>query len=221
LRSAASPSNGSSRSRPGITRIEELRGKKIGSSLDGASVDRNTKKALRKIGLDPEKDVTIVYTGFQNSFDRLKALAKGEVDATVAGSDALPELGKDMDKVHSLLDLVAIGIAVSGADISAAKDFIGKKREGLQNFIRGLEESFRLARSRPDLVRRTYENHLRISNSLTIDWMVKDYMSAKLPARPAPNPKVIEAYIEELLLKNSDVPKDVNLYVDLSLFSVP
>jgi len=204
-------------SRRGIARIEELRGKKIGSSLDGASVDRNTKKALRKVGLDPEKDVTIVYTGFQNSFDRLKVLAKGEIDATVAGSDSLPELGKDIDKVHSLLDLLEIGIAVSGADISAERSFIGKNREALRRFISGLEESFRLARSWPDLVRRTYEKHLKLSNA-TLDWMVKDYMSAKLPARPTPNPKVIEAYIEELLLQKSDAQRDVNLYLDASLF---
>jgi NitT/TauT family transport system substrate-binding protein len=202
-------------SRRGIARIEELRGKKIGSSLDGASVDRSTKKALRKVGLDPEKDVTIVYTGFQNSFDRLKVLAKGEVDATVAGSDALPELGKDIDKVHPLLDLLEIGIAVSGADISAERNFIGKNREALRRFISGLEESVRLARSRPDLVRRTYEKHLKLSNA-TLDWMVKDYMSAKLPARPTPNPKVIEAYIEEL--QKSDAQRDVNLYLDASLF---
>jgi NitT/TauT family transport system substrate-binding protein len=205
-------------SRPGLTRIEDLRGKKIGSSRDGASVDRNTKRALRKVGLDPVKDVTIVYTGFQNSFDRLKLLAKGEVDATVAGSDALPELGKDRDKVHPLLDLVEVGIAVSGADISAEKNFIGKSRRALQEFMSGLEESFRLARSRPDLVRRTYEKYLTLSNPLTLDWMVKDYISAKVPNRPAPNPRVIEAYIEELLLKQAGAPKDVNRYIDASLF---
>ena len=205
-------------SRPGITRVEDLRGKKIGSSVDGASVDRNTKKALRKLGLDPEKDVTMVYTGFQNSSDRLKVLANGEVDATVAGSDALPDLGKDMDKVHALLDLVTLGIAVSGADISAEKNILAKKRAALQNFVRGLEESFRLARSQPHLARRTYEKHLKISNNLTLDWMVKDYMSAQVPVRPAPNPRVIEAYIEELGLKKSDVPKDVNRYLDASLF---
>jgi ABC-type nitrate/sulfonate/bicarbonate transport system substrate-binding protein len=204
-------------SRPDITRIEQLRGKKIGSSLDGASVDRNTKKALRKVGFDPDKDIAFVYTGLQNSADRLKLLAKGEIDATVAGSDALPELGKDIDKVHPLLDLVEIGIAVSGADISAERNFIDRKKAALRKFISGLEESFRLARSRSDLVRRTYEKHLKLSN-VTLDWMVKDYMSATLPARPVPNPKVIEAYIEELLVKKLDVPKNVNLYLDASLF---
>jgi NitT/TauT family transport system substrate-binding protein len=204
-------------SRRGISRIEELRGKKIGSSADGASVDRNTKKALRRVGLDPEKDVTIVYTGLQNSFDRLKVLAKGGVDATVAGADALPELGKDIDKVHPLVDLLEIGIAVSGADISAERNFIGKNREALRRFISGLEESFRLARSRPDLVRRTYEKYSTASN-VTLDWMVKDYMSARVPARPVPNPKVIEAYIEELLPQKPNASKDMNSYLDASLF---
>jgi NitT/TauT family transport system substrate-binding protein len=205
-------------SRPGIASVQELRGKKIGSSIDGASADRNTKKALKKLGLDPDKDVTIVYTGFQNSFDRLKVLAKGEVDATVAGSDAIPELGKDADKVRRLLELVDIDIAVSGADISAERNFIAKRREALGRFMRALDESFRLARSRPDLVRRTYEKYLNVSNRETLDWMVKDYLSARVPERPVPNAKVIAGYLEEILPKQPAAPKDPKLYFDASLF---
>jgi len=205
-------------SRPGISTVEDLREKKIGSSVDGASVDRNTKKALRKLGLDPGKDVEIVYTGFQNSFDRLKVLARGEVDATVAGADALPELGADAAKVHKLLDLIDIGIAISGADISAARELLEKKRDALRNFARALQESFRLARSRPDLVRRTYEKHLQLSNPVTLDKMVEEYMEAKVTGRPAPDPRVIEAYIEELLPKYPNAPKDAKLYMDATLF---
>ncbi|HEY3305862.1 MAG TPA: ABC transporter substrate-binding protein [Candidatus Binatia bacterium] len=205
-------------SRPGISKIEELRGKKIGSSVDGASVDRNTKKALRKLGLDPAKDVTIVYTGFQNSFDRLKVLARGEVDATVAGADALPELGAEVVKVHKLLELIDIGIAISGADISVSRDLLDKKRDALRNFARALQESFRLARSRPELVRRTYEKHLQLSNPLTLDKMVEEYVDAKVTGRPAPDPRVIEAYIEELLPQYPNAPKDASLYMDATLF---
>jgi NitT/TauT family transport system substrate-binding protein len=205
-------------SRPGISRVEDLRGKKIGSSVDGASVDRNTKKALRKLGLDPDKDVAIVYTGFQNSFDRLKVLARGEVDATVAGADALPELGPDAAKVRKLIDLLDIGIAISGADISVSRELLDKKRDALKNFARALQESFRLARSRPELVRRTYEKHLKLSNPLTLDKMVEEYMAAKVTGRPAPDPRVIEAYIEELLPKHPNAPKDASLYMDATLF---
>jgi NitT/TauT family transport system substrate-binding protein len=205
-------------SRPGISKIEELRGKRIGSSVDGASVDRNTKKALRRLGLDPDKDVTIVYTGFQTSFDRLKVLAKGEVDATVSGADALPELGADAAKVHKLLDLLDIGIAISGADISVRRDVLEKRRAALKNFARALDESFRLARIRPDLVRRTYEKHLELSNPVTLDKMVEEYMASKVAGRPAPDPRVIEGYIEELRQKVPNAPKDVSLYFDASLF---
>lgn len=205
-------------SRPGISKVEDLRGKKIGSSVDGASVDRNTKKALRKLGLDPEKDVTIIYTGYQNSLDRLKVLARGEVDATVGGADALPELGADSAKVYKLLDLIDIGIAISGADISVRKDLLDKKRAALRNFARALQESFRLAKSRPDLVRRTYEKHLEPSNPITLDKMVDEYMEAKVAGRPAPDPRVIEAYIEELLPKAPSAPRDANRYLDASLF---
>ena len=205
-------------SRPEIQRVEDLRGKKIGSSISGASVDRNTKKALRKIGLDPERDVQIIYTGHQNSFDRLKVLARGEVDATVAGTDALPELGQAKDKVHKLLDLIDIGIYVSGADVSAKRDLLHGRRYTVQKFLRALEESYRLAKARPDLVRRTYQRHLRIETATTLDVMVQEYLETKVPDRPFPDRRAIQSHIEELLTKHPNIPKDVRVYTDESFF---
>ncbi|HEV8719572.1 MAG TPA: hypothetical protein VGW77_02895 [Candidatus Binatia bacterium] len=41
-------------------------------------------------------------------------------------------MGKDIDKVQPLLlDLLEIGLAVSGADISAEKNFIDRKRQAV------------------------------------------------------------------------------------------
>jgi hypothetical protein len=54
-------------------------------------------------------------------------------------------LGKDIDKVQPLLDLLGIGLAVSGAGISAEKISSTEKRQALQRFISALEESIGLA----------------------------------------------------------------------------
>ena len=205
-------------SHPSIRRIEELRGKRIGSSSAGASADRNTKMALKKLGLDPERDVLIVYTGHQNSFDRLRVLAQGEVDATVGGAEALLELGQAADKVHRLLDLSDIGIYVSGADVSVKRDSLERQRDIMQRFIRALEEGYRLAKSRPDLVRRTYQKYLKPESSAALDWMVKEYGEAKTSGRPLPDRRAIESHIAELALKQPNVPKDPIVYIDESLF---
>jgi len=205
-------------SHPSIRRIEELRGKRIGSSSAGASADRNTKMALKKLGLDPERDVLIVYTGHQNSFDRLRVLAQGEVDATVGGAEALLELGQAADKVHRLLDLSDIGIYVSGADVSVKRDSLERQRDIMQRFIRALEEGYRLAKSRPDLVRRTYQKYLKPESSAALDWMVKEYGEAKTSGRPLPDRRAIESHIAEIVLKQPNVLKDPTVYIDESLF---
>jgi len=205
-------------SHPSIRRAEELRGKRIGSSTAGASADRNTKVALKKLGLDPERDVQIVYTGHQNSFDRLKVLAQGNVDATVGGAEALLELGQAADKVHRLLDLSDLGIYVSGADISVKRDSLERRRDAMQRFIRALEEGYRLAKSRPDLVRRTYQKYLKPESSAALDWMVKEYGDAKTSGRPLPDRRAIESHIAEMKLKQPNVPTDMALYIDESLF---
>ena len=205
-------------SHPSIRRAEELRGKRIGSSTAGASADRNTKMALKKLGLAPERDVQIVYTGHQNSFDRLKVLAQGNVDATVGGAEALLELGQAADKVHRLLDLSDLGIYVSGADISVKRDSLERRRDAMQRFIRALEEGYRLAKSRPDLVRRTYQKYLKPESSAALDWMVKEYGDAKTSGRPLPDRRAIESHIAEMKLKQPNVPTDMALYIDESLF---
>ena len=205
-------------SHPSIRRAEELRGKRIGSSTEGASADRNTKMALKKLGLDPERDVQIVYTGHQNSFDRLKVLAQGNVDATVGGAEALLELGQAKDKVHRLLDLSDLGIYVSGADISVKRDSLERQRDAMQRFIRALEEGYRLAKGRPDLVRRTYQKYLKPESSVALDWMVKEYGDAKTSGRPLPDRRAIESHIAEMRLKQPNVPTDPAVYIDASLF---
>ncbi|MCS6774004.1 MAG: ABC transporter substrate-binding protein [Anaerolineae bacterium] len=61
----------------GITKIEDFKGKNVGSWLLGNEAELFA--ALRKAGLDPEKDVTIVKQNFDMS-----QLLKGEVDVAQA-----------------------------------------------------------------------------------------------------------------------------------------
>src|SRR5882724_1809984 len=63
-------------SQPSITRPSELKGKRVGTGEANSSQDRITRQALQRLGLDPDKDVTLVPMG-QRSITRLNALVKG------------------------------------------------------------------------------------------------------------------------------------------------
>ena len=67
-------------SRPEIPNAAALRGKKVGVSSFGATGDLAARVGLRSLGLDPEKDVTIITLGSDTL--RHAALMAGTVQAT-------------------------------------------------------------------------------------------------------------------------------------------
>ncbi|MGH7835952.1 MAG: ABC transporter substrate-binding protein, partial [Candidatus Binatia bacterium] len=121
-----------------IKKAEDLRGKRFGVSTPGASQDRIPRRALKRLGLEPEKDIQIVYTGFNNSTERLKVLARGEVDGVIGGMEhypGFPELEPvERNRVRMLVELANLGIYISGSDIATARACLETREESLRRF---------------------------------------------------------------------------------------
>jgi len=202
-----------------ITRIEELKGKRIGVSTPGASQDRLAARALKKLGLDPAKDVRMVATGLSGSVDRLKTLARGEVDAVTASADDQIQLSRaESEKVRKLVDLSDVSILVSGADISAARSYLKLQRGTVRRFLQAIEEALELARQRPDVVSAAYEKYATSAGAEALDAKVKAYYAAKPPDRPYPDKTAVLSELEELKEKKPDVNLDAAAYVDESFY---
>jgi len=105
--------------------IQDLKGKKIGASNKGGSSDIATRAALKANGLDPDKDVSIVYVG--SHANRTAALLNGSIDA---GVDDPPEdqdlIKAGLNAVYDLNKLPAAntGIIVQRSYLSANKDVV-------------------------------------------------------------------------------------------------
>ena len=67
--------------KPNIKKVEDLKGTKLAISRFGSSSDAGLRVALQKLGLNPDKDVTILQVGGQT--ERFAALKGGTVDGTV------------------------------------------------------------------------------------------------------------------------------------------
>src|SRR4249919_2543893 len=114
---------------PSIKRPEDLKGKIGGTHIAGTTAEFALKVGLKKIGIDPLKDVNLRVIG--GSLERMVALQKGIVQFTVvteAGKAQAEKLGYPM-----VVDMVAMQIPFP------------------QN---GLYTSTKLIRDNPDLVRR-------------------------------------------------------------------
>ncbi|HEY1370891.1 MAG TPA: ABC transporter substrate-binding protein [Candidatus Binatia bacterium] len=121
---------------PSVRKPEDLKGQSVGVSQIGASSDFVARYALRRLGLNPEKDVTIVSAG--GAGERFAAVSGGHLRATVlqppftllarkAGFPILIDLSKqDFEYI------------ISGP--LTTRSFIRSDRETVMNFMRGLAD---------------------------------------------------------------------------------
>src|SRR6266536_2825331 len=121
---------------PSIKRPEDLKGKRIGVSQLGSSTDFIARVAVRRLGLNPEKDVQIVGIGGQG--DRWTALTAGQVQASVFQSPFTLKARKA--GYPTFIDFSKEDFEYTVAGPVTMRSFIRAERETVMNFMRGLAD---------------------------------------------------------------------------------
>jgi len=121
---------------PSIKRPEDLKGKRVGVSQLGSSTDFIARVAVRRVGLNAEKDVQIVGVGGQG--DRWTALQAGQIQATVLQSPFTLKARKAGYPVF--LDFSKEDFEYTIAGPVTLRSFIRTDRETVMNFMRGLAD---------------------------------------------------------------------------------
>ncbi len=121
---------------PGITKIEDLKGKKIGVTRFGAITDFFARYALKTKGLIADKDVGIVQTN-----DLPNTLASLKIGAIQAGVIVAPvTLQAHKLGFVELVDMTKIGGPFPFNGVVAMRDFLKSDRETVRRFLRGYIE---------------------------------------------------------------------------------
>lgn len=171
---------------PEITRIEDLKGKRIGTGEAGSSQDRITRETLRRLGFNPDRDVTLVPYG-SRSVLRLNALLKGEIDATTSNEDNLFELEKrgEIDKVRVLADNDSLKLYIgAGVDFAVRRSLLASSRVLVKHFVQALSEAIELGRRDRAAVDRIYSRYLNVRDPALLDFMYRTYVQGAIPQRP-------------------------------------
>ena len=117
-----------------IKTVADLKGKKVGVSSVGSSSDIATRAALKKMGLDPDKDVTILAVG--STAARTAALLAGSIDAGVAqppDSLTLEEKG-----FHVLYDLASQKLPSANTSVVVTRKFLTENKAVVQRYVDSL-----------------------------------------------------------------------------------
>jgi len=128
--------------RPGISSVEELKGKLVGISSFGASTDTYARALLRRYKLVPNQDVKIIALG--GGTNRVAAMETGAVDAALieAPYNVMLER-KGFRKILFVGDLIPSPLAGFGTRL----DKIHKQPDEIQRLVRATLRGIQLAKN--------------------------------------------------------------------------
>ncbi len=190
-------------SKPSINRPSELKGKRVGTGEANSSQDRITRQALQRLGLDPDKDVTLVPMG-QRSITRLNALVKGEIDATTSNEDNIFDLERrgEIGKVRVLADNESLKLFIGGGvDFAVTRNLLVNSRPLVKGFVQALSEAVALARRERAQADRIYMRYLNVKDPALLEFMYRTYVHGAIPERPFPRLENVALGIEEFAAK--------------------
>jgi NitT/TauT family transport system substrate-binding protein len=121
---------------PSITRMEDLRGKIFGVTRFGTQSDLASRIALRKAGIDPERDVTIVQTG--GPAETVSAMMAGKVHAAAISPPATMQARRA--KLRDLMDLSNLDVEYHVNGIVTTRKYLKSNAETARRFLRAYIE---------------------------------------------------------------------------------
>jgi NitT/TauT family transport system substrate-binding protein len=128
-----------------LQRLQDLKGKTVGVTQYGSQGDTFFRDALKKNGLRPDTDVSILQMG--GTPQVASALIAGKVDAAVSGESSLLLIHQGKAKMlpgGSAKDLKVAGV---GATLNVTRRFLARDREGITRFLRAYVEGIHYFRT--------------------------------------------------------------------------
>jgi NitT/TauT family transport system substrate-binding protein len=123
-------------SQPNINRVEELKGKVFGVTRFGTQSDLASRLALRRFGIDPERDVTIVQTG--GPAETVSAMAAGKIHAAAVSPPAT--LQAKRLKLKEILDLSKLDLDYHVNGLVTTRRYIKSNEDTVRRFVRAYVE---------------------------------------------------------------------------------
>jgi NitT/TauT family transport system substrate-binding protein len=118
-------------SQPNIARMEDLKGKVFGTTRFGTQSDLASRIALRRFGIDPERDVTMVQTG--GPAETVGAMVAGKVHAAAITPPATLQAKKM--KLRDLYDLSKLDIEYHVNGVVTTRRFIKSSEDIVRRFL--------------------------------------------------------------------------------------
>jgi NitT/TauT family transport system substrate-binding protein len=184
--------------RPEIKTAADLRGKKVGISNAGGSADIATRVALRALGLDPDKDVTIVALGSHSQ--RTAALQAGSIQAAV--DDPPNTVDDEALGMHPIYDLAAKKIPSAQTTIAAQRQWVAANKATVQHYVDTIVQSMSALRKDKDATIAVLKKYYKSNDDRAMGIAYDFYVNEVLAPLPYPQVEQFASALSELSKTN-------------------
>jgi NitT/TauT family transport system substrate-binding protein len=195
-----------------ITKPEQLKGKTAGVNRLGSTSDLGLRLALRRLGIDPEKDVKIIPVG--GNPERFAALSKGLTQFTIMPEPFLTQA--ERLGFRNLYNVADLKIPFWWNGILSREGIIKAKRPLLQKLTRAMVEAIHIIKTEKEYAKGLFKKNLGVADPEGLERAYRDY-SAAFPEVPYPTPDGVKTMLDDLAIKNPKAAAaDPKAFVDLS-----
>jgi NitT/TauT family transport system substrate-binding protein len=200
-------------SAPNINAVEQLKGKVGGVNRLGSTSDLGLRLALRKLGVDPDKDAKIIPTG--GTAERFAAVSKGLTQFTIIPEPFLTQAEKlGFRNLYNISDLK---IPFWWNGILSREAIVKAKRPLMLKLVRAMVEAIHVIKTEKNYAKALFKKNLGVSDPEGLERAYRDYSNA-FPEVPYPNPEGVKTMLDDLAPRNPKAAAaDPNTYVDMSL----
>ena len=196
-----------------ITAVEQLKGKTAGVNRLGSTSDLGLRLALRKLGVDPDKDVKIIPTG--GTAERFAALSKGITQFTIIPEPFLTQAEKL--GFRNLYNVTDLKIPFWWNGIMSRDAIVKAKRPLMLKLTRAMIEAIHIIKTEKEYAKALFKKNLGVADPEGLERAYKDYSNV-FPEVPYPTPDGVKTMLDDMAPK---APKaataDPKTYVDMSL----
>lgn len=183
---------------PEIKSVEQLKGTKIAISRFGSATDLSVKMALAKVGLNAEKDVTLLQIGAQTA--RAAALQSKSVQATII----TPPFTLTARKLgyNTLIDMAQLNIPYQLTALVASRAYIKTHHDIISAVIRASSEAIHFYKTQKEPSLKILSKYLQTTDREALEETYREVSLKAVPDKPYPSLAGVQTIIDELAGKN-------------------
>jgi NitT/TauT family transport system substrate-binding protein len=195
--------------RPEIKSAAELKGKATAVTRLGSTTHFYLRAALRHVGLDPERDMTILQLG--TGGETVAGLESGRLAAAaLTNRYAIPLLQRGWPV---LVDLSTTDLVYPSSCVASSRAFVKAEPKLVEDFLRAYVAAIQLIKREPSFAEKSLMKWLKERDSFVVKKTVEAYIRLFKPAPYVPD-KGIDNVMKDLANRRS-VPKEFTGRFDL------